>query len=88
MGGGQTSAAQGIHWHVASTIYYLPLDDARQDIGWVSVESPEGRVEYMNPDEAAKVTEASIQSNKRLMDCVDCHNRATHQFNSPEGPIG
>ena len=84
VGGGQAAAAQGIHWHVASTMYYLPLDDARQDIGWVSVETPQGRIEYINPGEAVQVTDARIKKDKRLMDCVDCHNRATHQFNSPE----
>ncbi len=84
VGGGQSGIAQGIHWHIATTVYYLPLDHARQDIAWVSVQSSTGQIDYLSTSEASQVTPESIKSDERLMDCIDCHNRATHQFNSPD----
>lgn len=42
IGGGQGDAATGIHWHVAAKVYYLPLDEARQEIGWVGIEGGAG----------------------------------------------
>jgi len=84
VGGGQSETAQDIHWHIAATVHYLPLDKARQDIAWVSVEDKNGQIDYINPDEANQVTPQRIKSDERLMDCIDCHNRATHQFKSPE----
>lgn len=85
VGGGQSGSAQGIHWHISSTVYYLALDQERQDIAYVRVITDGGQeVDYISPSEEQQVTDALIKSNERLMDCVDCHNRATHQFNSPE----
>ncbi|MFH1003836.1 MAG: NapC/NirT family cytochrome c [Chloroflexota bacterium] len=85
VGGGEAQAAQDIHWHVAATVWYLPLDAKRQDIGWVGVEGADGSLtEYVDPRKAAEVTPERIAKEKRLMDCIDCHNRATHIFSSPE----
>ena len=85
VGGGQGGTAQGIHWHIASTVYYLPLDQARQDIAYVRVVTSNGEeVDYISPSQEDQVTDERIKKDERLMDCVDCHNRATHQFNSPE----
>lgn len=41
-------------------------------------------MEYIDPKRATDVTLQRIKKEKRLMDCVDCHNRATHIFYSPE----
>ncbi|MBI2866603.1 MAG: NapC/NirT family cytochrome c [Chloroflexi bacterium] len=83
MGSGQ--AAAGVHWHIAARITYLPLDEARQQIAWVRVETPDGRVtEYVNLERPAEVTPQRIQREGRFFDCIDCHNRATHVFRSPD----
>ncbi len=85
VGGGPSAGATGIHWHIASTVYYLPLDEKRQDIAWVRVVRTNGsEVEYVNPTDASQVTPERIKKDERLMDCIDCHNRATHIFQSPE----
>lgn len=51
VGGGEPGRAKGIHWHVASNLWYLPLDEKRQEIAWVAVEREDGSVtRYFDPD--------------------------------------
>ncbi len=85
VGGGEFEVARDIHWHIAARVWYLALDEKRQEIGWVGVEDSKGGLtEYIDQQKAADVTPQRIESEKRLMDCMDCHNRATHIFRSPE----
>lgn len=78
---GGSALGTGIHWHTTAKITYLPLDASRSIIGWVRVEKPDGSVdEYVLPDKKDQITPQLIQSNQRLMDCIDCHNRAAHNF--------
>jgi len=85
VGGGESEVAQDIHWHIAAKVWYLPIDKKRQEIAWVGVEDEAGGlIEYVDPDKVAEVTPQRLAEKKRLMDCVDCHNRATHIFRSPE----
>ena len=58
--------------HVGRNILYIPEDNTRRVIPWVSLE---GR-EYVSGD----VPDALPQK----MDCLDCHNRAAHRFELPE----
>jgi nitrate/TMAO reductase-like tetraheme cytochrome c subunit len=88
VGGGETEVARDIHWHIAANVYYLPLDSQRQQIAWVGVENSDGTLtEYIDPAAAAQVTPDRLASDRRLMDCIDCHNRATHIYQSPEALI-
>lgn len=88
VGGGSADVATGIHWHVAAQVWYLPLDNERQDIAWVGVVDKNGQLtEYYNMSEVAQVTPESVKAGARLMDCIDCHNRATHIFSKPEDLI-
>ncbi len=85
IGGGESAVAGDIHWHVAAKVWYLALDKERQQIVWMGVEDASGNlVEYADPNKKTEVTQELIDKNKRLMDCIDCHNRATHIFHSPE----
>ena len=85
VGGGEFEVARDIHWHIGAEVWYLPLDEKRQEIGWVGVEDSNGELtEYIDPDKATDITPQLIEDEKRLMDCMDCHNRATHIFRSPE----
>ncbi|MBI2917425.1 MAG: NapC/NirT family cytochrome c [Chloroflexi bacterium] len=85
VGGGHAEQARDIHWHIASNVWYLPLDDKRREIAWVGVEEKEGGLtEYFNPQFEDRATPELIARGKRRMDCVDCHNRATHIFRSPD----
>ena len=85
VGGGESEIAQDIHWHIAATVWYLSPDEKHQEIVWVGVEDSDGNLtEYIDPKGAAELTPERIEAEKRLMDCMDCHNRATHIFRSPE----
>lgn len=72
----------GIHWHmsVANKIEYYATDDARQKIPYVRVTDRQGVVtEYR----ASKFTNVVSESLLRRMDCIDCHNRPAHRFQTP-----
>ncbi|MBI2869333.1 MAG: NapC/NirT family cytochrome c [Chloroflexi bacterium] len=84
VGGGEAGTARDIHWHIAATVFYLPLDQQRQEIIWVRVAGANGDTEFVDPARAAEITPERLAREARLMDCVDCHNRATHIFESPQ----
>jgi hypothetical protein len=80
VGGGseRLGLATGIHWHmnVANEIEYIATDDKRQVIPWVRLRDRNGNVrEYV----AEGVKPEDYQNGeRRLMDCMDCHNRPSH----------
>jgi hypothetical protein len=78
--GEQRSGATGIHWHMAPStrVTYITTDPKRQTIPYVKVEDARGRVvEYR----AEGVTDEELaRGERRLMDCMDCHNRPSHRF--------
>jgi NapC/NirT cytochrome c family, N-terminal region len=75
---------QGIHAHVAPgvTVRYLS-DPDRKVIHTFESTYPDGRVRLFTTDASPK--ERPPPEAWRTMDCVDCHNRASHQFRQP-GP--
>ena len=92
IGAGEKGVAQGIHWHIGANVWYLPLDEKRLQIGWVGVydEKNELVAEYIDPEKAAELIHTDtqiIEEEKRQMDCLDCHTRITHIFESPENLI-
>lgn len=82
VGGGteKQSIATGIHWHmnVANVVEYIATDAKRQVIPWVKITDRTGNSRtYV----AEGVSQADLDKGEhRTMDCVDCHNRASHQF--------
>ncbi len=91
-GGGSPETGQtvGIHWHmnIANEVTYVAADKQRQVIPYVRVRNRKtGQVtEYRAED--SKLTEAQIAAaQKRTMDCVDCHNRPTHIYRSPDASV-
>ena len=83
-GGGPQNAGlgRGIHWHIENPVYYIATDKQRQDIPWVQVTFNGKTTEYLSTD--SKLTPEQIAgAQKRKMDCIDCHNRATHIFQQP-----
>ena len=68
-------SATGIHWHVSqqNRIEYIATDDKRQVIPYVRLDDGQGNVtEFF----AEGVTDAaSLTGERRVLDCVDCHNR-------------
>ena len=91
-GGGspESGPTSGIHWHmnIENEVTYIATDAKRQVIPWVRMRNRQtGKVtEYRAPD--AKLTDAQIATaTKRTMDCVDCHNRPTHIYQSPDRAV-
>jgi len=90
-GGGDpaTGAPEGIHWHmnIGNKIDYVATDDQRQVIPYVHVVDLQGRVtEYYAKD--SKLTKEQIaKAPQRHMDCIDCHNRPTHIYVSPDQAV-
>jgi len=76
----------GIHWHtsVSNRVDYLATDKARQTIPWVRMTDAQGVVTVYR---VAGFTNAVGASQVRTMDCIDCHNRPSHRFMSPDGAV-
>ncbi len=86
-GGGSKNIgiAEGIHWHmnIANEIDYIATDERRQEIGWVRIKDHEGKVrEYINEENPIEPEDMGKYA-KRRMDCIDCHNRPTHIYQTP-----
>jgi len=91
-GGGdpRTGQAHGIHWHmnIQNKIEYIARDHRRQDIPWVRMtDRSSGRVVvYQNEDEPLTQEEIAA-AELRTMDCMDCHNRPSHIYYSPDHAV-
>jgi hypothetical protein len=82
VGGGlpQLGSTSGIHWHTnpGNQIEYVAVDAARQEIPVVRLTTADGMVrEFRAPTAKDDAIDAGEH---RRMDCVDCHNRPTHEF--------
>ncbi len=83
-GRGTDQALVGIHGRHLGLVTYIPADDKRQVIPWVSYRNADGSVvEYAATDTPPK-PELLAQGERRVMDCIDCHNRPSHRFDLPE----
>ncbi len=80
VGGLAGREASGIHWHVNPDVQirYRSSED-RQTIYDVELTQPDGTVKLFKP--ADETPEEA--SEWRTMDCIDCHNRPTHQYHLP-----
>jgi hypothetical protein len=79
-GGDTLEEAGGVHWHTAAKVWYQTVDKERQEIAKVRVEKDGGVEEWVNPD----VKPGTALQPERLMDCIDCHNRAAHKIPAPD----
>ena len=76
----------GIHWHmnIANEISYVSTDEQRQIIPWVQMKDKQGNVTEFFSQETPITPEEVAKATKRVMECVDCHNRPSHIFNPPQ----
>ncbi len=87
-GGGDANngEAMGIHWHmnIANVVMYKS-DPTRMNIPWVQITDREGRTTVFTEKgvDAATINKMA----ERRMDCVDCHNRPTHDFPPPDRSV-
>jgi hypothetical protein len=92
IGGGspKTSRTAGIHWHmnIAVKVEYVARDRRRQDIPWIRVtDKATGRVTVYQDLEKPLTHQELVEVNPRHMDCMDCHNRPSHDYKSPDNAI-
>jgi len=87
--GGASSASglqEGIHWHINPDvkIEYAAIDESRESIPWVKYTNMKmGKVTIFE-DEEEPLEEGQLDSLRiRKMDCMDCHNRPSHNYRSP-----
>jgi NapC/NirT cytochrome c family, N-terminal region len=77
----------GIHGRHLGLVTYIPADDKREVIPWISHQNADGSVsEYVSTDAPPK-PELLARGERRVMDCIDCHNRPTHRFDLPENAV-
>jgi hypothetical protein len=91
IGGGSDNLnrTEGIHWHVAKSnqIRYVARDHQRLEISRIWLTNDEGNeVEYQNA-ELPLSPEELAHSETRTMDCLDCHNRPSHKYLSPNRTV-
>jgi hypothetical protein len=84
-GGGakREGLGRGIHWHIVNEVEYFATDELQQEIPYVRVVNDDGSTtEYVDVESGFDPT--SIQPGElRVMDCLTCHNRVTHEFPDP-----
>ncbi len=88
IGGGnpQTGRLEGIHWHMlsAQTVEYIATDEQRQEISWVRVTDASGEEVTVYSDPGVDLPDPMAASTEvRIFDCMDCHNRPSHDFLPP-----
>jgi len=86
--GGQVrpGLSRGIHWHITNQVWFLATDPLKQNIVYVREIREDGTVKEYFDLEAGIDAEyvAQREDQLHLMDCIDCHNRISHTFPSPE----
>ncbi len=90
VGGRTFKGAVGIHGrHLAGEprVRYVAQDEKREVISRVFYRGDDGReVEYVAQGQAASSARPAA-GQTRTMDCMDCHNRPTHTFETPERAV-
>jgi hypothetical protein len=86
IGGGnpRTGKLEGIHWHMlGSKVEYVSTDFERQEINWVrAIDANNDTLIYTSPDTDLPDFDDPL-TEVRIFDCMDCHNRPSHNFGPP-----
>lgn len=84
-GGGtdRQGLGRGIHWHIENPIDFVYTDEFQQDIPWIQVTNKDGSKIVYTDIEEPLTPEQLANLPTRRMDCIDCHNRVSHTFYSP-----
>jgi hypothetical protein len=76
----QFGKLSGIHGAHMGHIEYVSTDSTNQTISSVSKTNDDGSVTEFNSTDP----KVAINGQRHVMDCIDCHNRAAHSFETPE----
>jgi hypothetical protein len=89
--GAPASGERAIHWHAnpAIRVEYVAADPAGETIPYVRVTDAQGRQkEYVAANAPDGVTNLAAKGERRVMDCIDCHNTVGHPMASaPERAV-
>lgn len=88
IGGGRSQ--KGIHsWHIdpQKQTTYISTDEQRQKIAWVQVKEADATVTEYHLEDSRLTPEQIESAEKRVMDCIDCHNRPTHTYALPSSAM-
>ena len=78
---------QGIHWHINPNvkIEYIASSRTREKIPWVKYTNLKTGETTIFEDPAEKLTATQHDTlETRTMDCIDCHNRPSHNYQAPQ----
>jgi nitrate/TMAO reductase-like tetraheme cytochrome c subunit len=73
----------GVHLNAGNRVRYVAGDEQRQEISWVEFTNAKGEAVVYTKDGKPAPSAAEIAASARTMDCIDCHNRPTHLFETP-----
>ena len=84
--GGEDSLSHlsGIHGVHLNRMEYVATDSTRTTIPWVQRQNADGSETVFT---SSALNGAMPQGERRTMDCIDCHNRASHTFVTAEEAI-
>jgi len=85
VGGEEGGVSKGIHWHVDPGLQIrYRSDPSRERIYEVEMTLADGTVRRYFSSSSDDEPEDDGETVWRTMDCIDCHNRPTHIYYSPE----
>jgi hypothetical protein len=70
--------------NVKNKVEYIATDVARQKIPWVRIVDPQGVVTEFR---TKGFTNDPASFTIRAMDCMDCHNRPAHKYQTPDDAV-
>ncbi len=78
-----------IHWHTDADneVRYQTADDQRLEMQWVEIRKGDVFHRYTNRKTFPPGEPGTEPPAVRTMDCIDCHNRATHIYQDPEDAV-
>lgn len=79
-------STKGIHWHMHrdNIVQFVSLDDKKQDLPWVRYININENDTTIYIDSTSDFQPSSLDTVEIFtMDCMDCHNRISHNFASP-----
>jgi hypothetical protein len=87
VGGGRSDLVEssGIHYHmlIAHKVEFVTRDKRRQDVAWVRMTHPDGKVEEFRNTENPMSDAERDKLAAHVLECIDCHSRPAHRFPPP-----
>ena len=77
---------KGVHWHLGkeNQVRFIAIDEQNLNIPWVESTEAGGKTVVYTDVTQPLTNEEIAQSEKKVMECIDCHNRVGHPFLNPE----